>query len=101
MRKMPSRLRAERKKLGLSQKEFAVKAGVSAKTQTLYENGRRLPDARYLNLIAKEGVDILYVVTGTRSELFLSTAEADLLFCLRRLDDHVPRALTEFMSRLR
>lgn len=42
-------------------------AGVSKTTQFNYEKGDRVPDASYLEAISKADVDILYIVTGSRS----------------------------------
>lgn len=61
-----SRLRAERERLSFSQEAFANKAGVHRRTQVNYESGERYPDAVYLAAIAGLGVDISYVVTGSR-----------------------------------
>ena len=59
------RLRQERERLGLSQKNFGEIGGVEANAQGKYENGGRAPKADYLSRVAERGVDILYVLTGT------------------------------------
>lgn len=67
------RLRTERVRLGLKQEDFAeaVKRlgakGVTRQSQSLYEAGRRVPDAHYLQAVASLGVDVQYVVTGRRT----------------------------------
>ena len=61
-----SRLRSERKKIGLSQTAFAELAGLRKQSQVHYETGKRYPDGNYLSAIAKHGVDVLYVLTGRR-----------------------------------
>lgn len=61
------RLRTERERLGFSQHLFAAKQGVNRMTQSNYESGKRSPDAEYLRNAAECGMDIGYVVTGTRS----------------------------------
>ncbi|HCF9884518.1 helix-turn-helix domain-containing protein [Pseudomonas aeruginosa] len=67
-----ARLRQERERIGLSQTEFAAiadKAGVAGATrqsQSLYEKGKRMPDAGYLAVVAAAGVDVSYVLTGQR-----------------------------------
>lgn len=68
------RLREERTRLGLNQTEFAALAGVTKKTQGLYEAGDRAPDALYLAAIAEAGVDTTYVLTGD----YLSVAQAKI-----------------------
>ncbi|EPO7789625.1 helix-turn-helix domain-containing protein [Pseudomonas aeruginosa] len=68
-----ARLRQERERIGLSQTEFAAiadRAGVAGATrqsQSLYEKGKRMPDAGYLAVVAAAGVDVGYVLTGQRS----------------------------------
>ena len=58
------RLREERKRLGLSQTEFARVTGVHLNTQSRYEKGDREPDTAYLEAISRAGVDAIYVLTG-------------------------------------
>lgn len=66
-----SRLRQERERLGLSQKVFGEIGGVEANAQGKYENGSRSPKADYLSRVAKKGVDILYVLTGSPAPIQL------------------------------
>lgn len=61
-----SRLREERKRLGLLQPAFAEIGGVKRVTQHLYEQNERVPDANYLLRMHEHGVDILYVLLGRR-----------------------------------
>lgn len=61
-------LAEERKRLGLSQTEFAAIPGVSRKTLFGYETGERVPDAAALAAWAAIGVDIAYVITGLRAK---------------------------------
>lgn len=61
------RLKEERVRLGLNQAELAAVGGVAKTSQFNYEKGERSPDAAYLAAVAVAGVDVLYVVTGTRT----------------------------------
>lgn len=61
------RLREERERFGWNQEELGQLGGVNRNTQGKYEKGERTPDASYLSAIAAAGVDVLYVVTGTRT----------------------------------
>lgn len=61
------RLKEERQRLGLTQDEFGELGGVKRNAQKNYENGSRVPDAAYLAALAEHGVDINYVITGTRA----------------------------------
>lgn len=83
------RLRAERKKLGLSQAELGDVGNVAKNAQLNYESGARKPDAAYLAAVAERGVDVLYVLTGRR-ELErggdLSLEETEVLSAFRSMD---------------
>jgi len=62
-----TRLREERIRLGLTQKQLGEAGGVRMQAQSHYENEQRRPDSDYLAAIDKAGVDILYVITGRRT----------------------------------
>lgn len=61
------RLREERKRLNLTQADFAALANVTVDSQGNYERGSRKPDSSYLEAVAKHGVDVGYLLTGTRT----------------------------------
>ncbi|MEW5833636.1 MAG: helix-turn-helix transcriptional regulator [Pseudomonadota bacterium] len=61
------RLRSERERLGQTQEAFAAAAGAGKRTVIGWEQGRSAPDATALSALAKEGLDVAYVVTGERS----------------------------------
>lgn len=56
------RLREERKRLGLTQTEFAKAVGIHLNTQSRYEKGKTEPDNSYLDAIGGIGVDVAYVM---------------------------------------
>lgn len=60
------RLREERQRLALRQGDLAAALGVAKTTQVNYEAGRRLPDAGYLAAARRQGLDVIYVLSGTR-----------------------------------
>jgi phage repressor protein C with HTH and peptisase S24 domain len=60
------RLREERNKKGLTQADFAALAGVTKRSQSLYEGNERTPKADYLAALHDVGVDTHYVLTGNR-----------------------------------
>jgi transcriptional regulator with XRE-family HTH domain len=62
------RLKSERLRLGLSQARLGSAGGVEVNAQGRYEKGIRIPRADYLASVANLGVDILFVVTGHRSQ---------------------------------
>ena len=61
-----SRLRGERERLGLSQTQFADVGGVARTTQHIYETDIRSPDVAYLERLRGIGVDVSYLVSGSR-----------------------------------
>jgi transcriptional regulator with XRE-family HTH domain len=77
MKEIGSRLRQERKRLGLSQREMGLLGGVAANAQGKYESGERAPKADYLAALARAGVDVLFVLTNRRvATLHLDSAFA-------------------------
>ena len=62
------RLRAERKRLNLTQAQLGDIGGVSLSSQNAYESGTHFPDIRYLAKVASAGVNIKYVALGSGSK---------------------------------
>lgn len=60
------RLREERERLGLLQKDVATLVGMTPRAQLMYEAGDRRPDTSYLAAIAAAGFDVMYILTGER-----------------------------------
>ncbi|WP_308423918.1 helix-turn-helix domain-containing protein, partial [Pseudomonas asuensis] len=85
-----SRLRAERKRLGMSQTDFAKVGGVGKNTQVIYEKDAGNPDTGYLSAIAAVGVDVIFVLTGRyiqEGTPALSHVEQEILCNIRDLED--------------
>lgn len=61
-----ARLRQERQRTGLNQKDFGSKNGVTLDSQNRYETGKNQPNAEYLATLAQNGIDVLYILTGER-----------------------------------
>ena len=80
------RLKEERERLGFSQPAFAAIGGASKGAQITWEKGTATPNAEFLNLAARVGVDVLYVLTGERSATAMSPDEQALLAAYRALD---------------
>lgn len=59
-------LKEERERLGFSQTEFAVFAGITRRPYAEWEVGRTSPTAAQLAALAAAGADVLYIVTGER-----------------------------------
>jgi transcriptional regulator with XRE-family HTH domain len=88
-----ARLLVERERKGLSQGRMCEITGVSRKTQFTYETGARLPDASYLAAIDAAGLDVLFIVTGRRTNGSIN--DALLQDVLRRVDEAVVTANPE------
>lgn len=86
------RLREERERLKLSQPSFGEAGGVMRGAQIKYEGGSRVPDAEYLKRVAAIGADVLYIITGERSENTATTPmELSYLRICRALPDNSAR----------
>ena len=97
-----ARLAEERKRLGLKQAEFAALVGTDVPKQSLYENNRRELRADYLARLADAKVDVVYVLTGQRSEgTWLTTGASDLLSAYLCLPPDMQQALTDLVVKLR
>jgi transcriptional regulator with XRE-family HTH domain len=68
LNKLGSRLKSERKRLGYTQADFAKKTSVSSGSQFGYESGARAPDATYLIHARNLGLDINYVLFGSKGK---------------------------------
>lgn len=68
-----ARLREERERLGFSQSAFGQLAGVSLRTEQDWERGVSSVRADFLSVAATHGVDVLYVLTGQRTQPVEST----------------------------
>ena len=68
VRVISERIKEAREALGLSQQALADRLGVSLRSQQNYEAGMRVPDAVYLAGIAAAGADVLFILTGQRSQ---------------------------------
>lgn len=79
------RLRLEKVRLGLSQRDMAALGSVSQGAYHYYEAGKRCPDAEFLLGLSKGGVDIWFVLFGTPAPDGLSADEALLLMDYRSL----------------
>jgi len=97
-----SRLAEERKRLGLKQAEFASLVGTDVPKQSLYENDRRELRADYLSRLASAKVDVVYVLTGQRTEGdWLGRGASDLLSAYLALPREMQDILLRFVGGLR
>ena len=87
------RLREERERLDLNQEQLGAIGGVKKLSQFNYENNKRAPDTDYLVQLAKVGIDVSYVLFGTRANNALTAEEEQLLATFRA----APPAVRQFM----
>lgn len=73
------RLAFERENLGFTIVDFALQCGVTKQTQIKYEAGENYPDTRYLERADKLNVDVMYVLTGSRSYDSMSDEHQNLI----------------------
>lgn len=66
--KIFERLAEERERLGLNKSEMAIAGGIAKPTYLRYESGERSPDGAFFAQIAAAGADVLYILTGQRSQ---------------------------------
>src|SRR5450830_1581318 len=87
------RLKLERERCVWSQATFAEHSDVSKRAVAAWEAGESTPGADALTLLSREGVDVLFILTGARTtpaESSLSIDEAALLNAYRRIDSQTP-----------
>ncbi|MEA3003117.1 MAG: hypothetical protein QOH81_1905 [Sphingomonadales bacterium] len=97
-----ARLAEERKRLGLKQAEFASAVGTDVPKQSLYENDRRELRADYLARLADAQVDVVYVLTGQRTEGdWLGAGASELLSAYLALPPDLQEVLIRFVNGLR
>lgn len=68
MSNIAERIKEERERLGLSQAKLGGIAGVSKQTVITWEKGNTSPTAVQLNEMAENGLDVMYALTGRRTE---------------------------------
>lgn len=59
-----ARLKRERVRLGLSQREFAAAVGMPLPSYRDYEGGKRIPGGEALRRLAQAGIDAGWLLTG-------------------------------------
>lgn len=103
MKDLGSRLKEERKRLGLSQQDFGSIGGVEANAQGKYESGERIPRSDYLAALGKKGIDIMYVLSGERTPIATDTlneAERAVITHYRALSEDDREAISQLATSL-
>lgn len=99
-----ARLREARKETGKNQDEIALLCGVSREMWGKYERGVAIPGGEVLAKIALAGMDVVFVLTGQRSQPVaapaLSKEEEALLDNYKHADDEGRRAAQQVLTAL-
>ena len=100
---MHNRLKELRKKLNLTQQEFADKIGVKRNTVATYEMGRSEPSGSAISLICKEfNVNEEWLRTG-KGEMFNATGDDELAYLVGQLcgsDDEFKKEFVKTLCKL-
>jgi transcriptional regulator with XRE-family HTH domain len=96
-----ARLAEERKRLGLRQAEFAERVGTDVPKQSLYETGKRELRADYLARLAEADVDVVYVLTGRRSERGIGEGASALVSAYLTLPPSLQQSLKALAETMR
>lgn len=97
------RLKEERVRLGLTQIGLAEKAGQSREMLGKYERGAAEPGASVLMALAAAGIDVLYLLTETRTPTTasaLSSEEAALIDNYHHADEADQAAARRILTAL-
>lgn len=85
------RLACERKRLGMTQAQFAEACGVKAASQFLYEKGERTPNAEYLLRAQNVGVSVGYLFDERADPKLATSYSPEELGHLYKLTDDACR----------
>lgn len=101
MKDFGKRLKEERERQCLTQAEFAKACGVGKTAQYMYEKGERLPSVSYLQEARSLGCDVLFMLTGDKSDSnqVYSRAKHKLLYQIESflgLDDQIALILHKY-----
>lgn len=92
MSEFSSRLKEERKRLKLTQKQLIAAVGSNQQSIVNYEKGEQQPGALFLQRIAMLGFDMQYIFTGQRGPVPLTSEEQTLLSLYREAAPAVRKA---------
>lgn len=100
MTSFSERFRMERKRLNLSQNEFAALGGLRKNAQISYEGGYKSPTAAYLLKLVEIGVDVGYLFHGIRTNLNTSPELANLWQLISDLPPAQQVLATDILQRI-
>lgn len=94
-----NRLREERSRIRKTQEEMAVELDLSVRTWGKYERGETVPDAVMLVKLQSLGMDISYIVTGTK--LAIDGEEERILEQYRKADGSIKFVIKSILETLK
>lgn len=80
-----ARIREERQRKALNQGDFGTLGDVKRMTQNAYESESNYPTLGYFLRLQEADVDVIYVLTGSRSYKALDETESSLIGMFRGL----------------
>lgn len=96
--KFAARLAEERTRVCPHQGDFAGAIGVTQGVQSLLERGKRELRADYLETIARQGLDVAYIITGVRSFAALPKDASELVDSYLRMPADFQAALRVYAA---
>lgn len=92
-----ARLKEERKRLKLTQKQLAAMLDITEQAQVAYEKDRLPQFAGYLEALVRLGIDVAYVITGERGETQLASEELELITAYRQAAPDVQKTVRDVL----
>lgn len=100
-KKIGARVREERRRQSMPQKELGERVGVSFAQIQKYENGSNRIGAGKLLLIAEAlQVPASHLFEDAREEIMITITERDLLHCFRALTHDLRKVISDLVSYL-
>ncbi|EFN7273607.1 helix-turn-helix domain-containing protein [Escherichia coli] len=93
------RIKEERERLSLTQQGIADAIGVAKRTFIDWEKDRTSPTAVQLSALSQLGIDVLYIITGVRSQPVLtSQMSSDKQKLMDAFDEMTPEQQRSFLE---
>lgn len=94
------RIKQERLRLGLTQQKIANKCGISREMWGRYERGLAIANCELLFTLFSLGWDVLYIISGARTQYQSKQIDCDILQQLTLCDDESKMAILTILSKL-
>jgi len=98
MHTIGQRLAEERKRLGYNQTEFGALGEIGKGTVINWEKDLTSPTGTFLAEIAEKGADVLYILTGQRTEKVLNQRENVLINNYRHSNEKNKKVIEQVAS---